>query len=145
MNAAQSIKTLNRLLVFHHRSLPMYLSYAVPWKRQNDQAALDVLSHIVEDQKEMVDRIGEMILEREGDIEHGEFPIYFTGLHDLSVEYLLHRVVADQRRDIAAIEQCVTELESDPLAKALAQECLGAAKGHLDSLEELIQPAGSAN
>ena len=144
MNAANTIEVLNRLLVIHHRSLPMYLSYAAPWQTQRDQAAREVLDHIVADQKQMVDRIGELVLERDGDVEHGEFPMYFTGLHDLSFDYLVRRMIADQNRDVAAIEQCVDQLESDPLAKALAQECLGAAKGHLDSLEELIHPAEPA-
>lgn len=142
MTSPNTIDVLNRLLVIHHRSLPMYLGYAMPYPLRGDERARGVLNEIVESQKEMVERIGRLIVERGGNVEHGEFPMYFTGLHDLSLEYLVKRMIADQRRDIASIEQCVVQLHSDPLGKALAEEALGAAKAHLDALEELApQPA----
>jgi hypothetical protein len=139
MPAADSTDILNRLLIIHHRSLPMYLGYATPYSVRGDEKAREVLAQIVEYQKELVDRIGELIIERGGRVHHGEFPMYFTGLHDLSLDYLVRRMIADMKRDIAAIEQCVAALDDDPLAKAIAEEALGAAKGHLDSLEELVQ------
>jgi hypothetical protein len=139
MPAADTTDDLNRLLVIHHRSLPMYLGYAKPYAVRGDERAEEVLANIVEQQKEMVDRIGALIVERGGVVQHGEFPMYFTGLHDLSLDYLVRRMIADQKRDVAAIEQCVRQLEGDPLGKALAEEALGAAKGHLDSLTELVQ------
>jgi hypothetical protein len=141
MTAADTNTVLNRLLVLHHRSLPMYLGYAHPFTIRGDEQAKSVLLHIVESQKEMVDRIGSLLIERDWDIAHGEFPMYFTGLHDLSYDYLTKRMIADQRRDIAAIELCVEKLDGDPLGKALAEEALGAAKAHLDSLEELTPQA----
>ena len=58
MPAADTTDVLNRLLVIHHRSLPMYLSYAMPYRMQGDEQAVEVLSHIVDYQKEMVDRLG---------------------------------------------------------------------------------------
>lgn len=140
MPADDNIEVLNRLLIFHHRSLPMYLHYATPYAGRADQRAVEVLRQIVASQEEMVDRIGELIIERSGRIQHGEFPMYFTGLHDLSLDYLVQRMIAEQHRDIASIEQCVERLEGDPLGRALAEEALGAAKGHLDSLEELVNP-----
>ena len=144
MPAADSIEVLNRLQIIHHRSLPMYLGYATPYLMRGDEKAREVLAQIVEYQKELVDRIGELIIERGGRVHHGEFPMYFTGLHDLSLEYLVRRMIADMKRDVAAIERCAAELDDDPLAKAIAEEALGAAKGHLDSLEELVNaPAAS--
>lgn len=141
MTTADPNAVLNRLLILHHRSLPMYLSYALPYPTRGDDKARDVLKHIVASQKEMVDRIGSLLVEREVDVTHGEFPIYFTGLHDLSLEYLVRRMIADQRRDIAEIEKCAEQLSDDPYGKALAEEALGAAKAHLDALEELVPQA----
>jgi len=141
MPPANAKDVLNRLLILHHRSLPMYLSYAMPYPMRGDEKARAVLDQIVDSQKEMVDRIGSLLIERAADVVHGEFPMYFTGLHDLSWEYLVKRMIADQRRDVAQIEECVEQLRDDPLGKALAEEALGAAKAHLDSLEELVPQA----
>ena len=63
----------------------------------------------------------------------------FTGLHDLSLEYLLSELVRRQQADVDRIGEIATLLRTDPAAHALAEEALGAAKGHLASLRELRQ------
>lgn len=138
MKNTQSIRALNRLVAIHNRSLARYLASARPWTRPGDEAAMTVLRLMAADQLKTVDRLAGLILELGGRVQMGEFPMDFTSLHDLNVDYLLQRVVAGHKRDIAAIEECVDELRLAPLARALAEESLGAAKGHLDSLQELI-------
>lgn len=130
---------LNRLSVIHSRSLAMYLSYAAPWSAESNGAA-DTLKAIVADQKRIADRVGEMIVESNGDVDPGAFPMRFTSLHDLSFRFLLDKLIEHQKRDIVAIEQCTAQLTTAPLAKAVAQDALGAAKAHLESLKELQQP-----
>ncbi|HRX80376.1 MAG TPA: hypothetical protein P5307_14995, partial [Pirellulaceae bacterium] len=68
---------------------------------------------------------------------------YYTGYHDLSFDFLLNEIIKEQKEDIATIESVVSKLSLVPLAKALAEETLGAAKGHLESLVELKQAAAS--
>lgn len=126
--------TLNRLLQIHYRSLPMYLSSARPWVPRGHEKAAEALQLVVEDQKRTVEKISNELLDIGADIDPGEFPMTYTDLHDLSVDYMLGELVESQRRDVAAIEQCVAELGGDPLA----QEALGAAKGHLETLEEAV-------
>jgi hypothetical protein len=43
-----------------------------------------------------------------------------------------------QERDIDLISDCVEQLNGAPMAKAIAEESLGAARAHLDSLNELL-------
>jgi len=143
MNSTNTIDALNRLYVILFRSLPMYLHYAPPWTHRGDERAMEVLQQLAADQQRTVDRLAELILELKGDVDSGEFPMSFTGLHDLSVEYIVGLAIEYQRRDIASIEACVDQLRTFPFAKALAEEALGEAKGHLDSLEEL-QPSSVA-
>jgi hypothetical protein len=126
--------TLNRLLQIHYRSLPMYLASARPWVPTGHEKAAETLNLIVDDEKRMVERITDELLTLGADIEYGEFPMTYTDLHDLSVDYLLKEMVESQREDVAAIEGCVADTAGDPLA----QEALGAAKGHLESLEEAV-------
>ncbi len=67
----------------------------------------------------------------------------FTGMHDLSIEYILQDVAKRQQREMEWIGNLSSLLETDATARALAQESLGAAKAHLQSLEECIStPAG---
>jgi hypothetical protein len=144
MNQSKTIDALNRLYVLHNRSLPLYLRDAGPWEREGDERAKETLAHIIEDHLASVDRLGAMILDRDGAVEHGRFPMEFTGWHDLSFDFILRRLIDVQRLAIGAIESCVRQLDHDPEAKAVAEEILGQAKGHLESLQELTrEPAGA--
>ncbi|ADB17815.1 hypothetical protein Psta_3151 [Pirellula staleyi DSM 6068] len=128
---------LNRLQILLERSLPMYLSYAPPHTLKSQSGVLSVLSQMVEDQKRAVDRISLLIAENGGVVDHGEFPITFTSLHDLSAEYLVKMTIERQKRTITAIEKIADQLTFAPFAQGLAREVIGEAKGHLENLEEL--------
>ena len=143
MNAVDTNAVLNRLSVIHNRSIPTYLSYAGPWIARRAGNASDTLSAIAADHRRTVDRLGEMIMESGGDVDPGEFPMLYTAWHDVSFDFVLDKMIDKQRQDITAIEECVEQLTLAPLAKSVAEEALGAAKGHLESLEELKTPDDS--
>jgi hypothetical protein len=137
LNAFQTCSSLNRLSVAHSRSLTVYLQYAPPWLKKGHEEVPVVLEQIVRDQEATVDRIGTMIQSAGEDVDPGEFPISFTALHDLSIEYLVSLMIEGQREIISISEQAVSELAADAMAQAVAQEAVGAAKAHLDSLQEI--------
>lgn len=142
MPQPSSVDVLNRLLRIVFRSLPMYLVNTSPWTSRGDGRAEAVLGQLVSDSRHYSQRIADMILDRNGVLEHGSFPIGFADVHDLSLDYLIGEIIEAQRNDVARIEQCVKLLANDRAAKALAEEVLGNARGHLESLEELTeQPA----
>jgi hypothetical protein len=138
MNPARTINALNRLYALHNRSLPLYLHDAGPWMSREDADAIKTVAHIIEDHQHTVERLGTMILDRDGVLEAGHFPMHYTGWHDLSFDFILNRLIEWQRRAVREIEICARELDNDPPAKAVAEEILGQAKGHLDSLVELV-------
>ena len=84
----------------------------------------------------MADRIGKMIIEYGGNLTLGKYPTRFTALHDLSSRFMLAELIRYQQRTIEAIEQLTPQLPRASIAQSLAQECLGVAKAHLDSLRE---------
>lgn len=139
MNSSSTIDVLNRLYGLHLRSLPMYLRDATPWTHNGDSKGQETLSHIVADHENTAARLGSMILDRDGVIDPGKFPMEFTGWNDLSFGFLLQRLIELQGRAIRVIESCVRQLHHDPHAKAVAEEILGEAKGHLQSLQELTR------
>jgi hypothetical protein len=142
MPQPSSQEALTRLLAVQYRSLAMYLHDASPWTHSGDERAVQALKHIVADQKALCTRIADFMIDRFGRIETGEFPLEFTGLNDCGLDYLVFELIASEKQIIAVIQRCIRVLTHDRAALALAEESLGLARGHLESLEEsLPQPA----
>jgi hypothetical protein len=135
---------LNRLLVIVYRSFPMYLADAAPWTHPGDERATRVLNHIVADYQMYAGRISELLLDRRELNSFGEYPMVFTDTHDLSLDYLVSELIYYQKQDIIAIRQCVDDLRTDLTARSLAEEVLGNARGHLQSLEEVLPKPAAA-
>lgn len=134
--------TLNRLLTLELRSLSMYVVDTHHLAAHRDHPIADAVNAIAADQQEMAGRIVRMLDERGLAISPDGYPMDYTDTHDLSLEFLLSKLIEGQRRDIGAIEQTVASLSNDRDARELAQHALGSAKAHLESLEELArQPA----
>ena len=136
MNNGQTLNLLNRLLAIQQRSFPMYLCSAPPFAGEPDPKASETLAQIVEDQTGMAKRIISLILSSGGQPESGDFPMEFTDMHDLTIDFIVRRAVGYQVQDIASVNACVDASRLVPTAHALAEEALGMAKGHLESLEE---------
>jgi hypothetical protein len=134
----QSIDALNSLLGILNRSLIMYLAEADPWTQPEQQQAAETLQRIVDDQRRDVNRLAELIIDRFARIDPGQWPMEFTDLNFLSLDYLLLELVRHQRQDIAQIQRCVAMLTGDRRARDLAEEILGSEKAHLEALEELV-------
>jgi hypothetical protein len=132
-----SVDLLNRLLAVHGRSLPIYLADAEPWVGRGGSEAVEVLQAIAADQQRTVDRIGELIVDEGGRLNLGGFPMKFTSYHDLSIDFMVTKLIEWQRADVHKIEAVVAETENGSTIRAIAEEALGAAKGHLQSLQEL--------
>ncbi len=145
MATSDSNTALNRLLVIVYRSLPLYLADAVPWMHPGDEKAKHVLNHIVADCRLYAGRIAEVLLARRRRFSFGEYPMVFTDTHDLSLDYLINELICYQKEDIAATEKCIVDLATDLPARSLAEEILGNARGHLESLQELLKPAAMAS
>jgi hypothetical protein len=144
MAQARTIDILNRLYMLHYRSLPAYLHYAPPDRIRNHPEACQVLAQIVADQAATADKLATMVLDEGGTVVPGEFPMWFTGLHDLSVDYLVNQLIERQQKFIAACEGLADQLATSPYAQAAAREAIGEAKGHLDNLKELSAASSAA-
>ena len=136
---ADTIYWLNRLLAIHCKSFPQYLRWSRPHVPAGRGEELEAVQAIAQDQDVMAERISRMIVDADALPRSGEFPMEFTDLHDLDIDFLLRLAVRYQEQDIGAIQQLVDRLHTAPAAKATAEEALGMAKGHLDTLRELTQ------
>lgn len=131
---ANSLSTLSQLATWHGSTLAAYLLNAVPWDAAQKPRAFDAIRGIVHDQQNMFSRFSEEIQQRGGAVGRVAFPMAFTSLHDLSMEYLLGRVRQDQKQLAERIAGTIPALRHDPRALALAEESLGEAEAHLEIL-----------
>jgi hypothetical protein len=140
MHASRSdpIDVLGRLFRLLNRSLPMYLAGADPWRRAGDEAMANALADIVADQRLYCGRIAEAILQERGRFDSGDYPMEFTEYNMLSLDFLLTAMIRHHKQDIAAIERCVANLAGNLPFQVLAEEVLGNARGHLESLQDLV-------
>ena len=139
-NAPQALESLPTILC---RSFPAYLKYAPPFTKEGQEEMLSVLNQIAEDQQQLSDRVMQALRASGKSTRIGDFPMEYTDLHDLRTDYLVRMAIEYQKQDIAVLEDLVDELRMAPMAQAYAEEALGLAKGHLESLQELTtqQPA----
>lgn len=119
----------------------MYLESAPPHRGLGEDKTWEVLRHIIDDQKLMVDKIADQVEALDGTPNMGEFPMEFSGFHDLSMDFIVQQVLKRQRDEASMIEKLAEQLDAGSQARALAQESLGAAKAHIQSLEECISAA----
>jgi hypothetical protein len=137
MAPANTVNLLNQLFAIQNRALPRYVADACPWTHPGDEAATTALTHILADQQAMIGRLGELIDARGGRVDRGSFPMEYTDMNLLSLDFLVLELIRCQKRDIADIERIVTALGADREARELAEEVLGSERAHLEALEDL--------
>ncbi|NLY01608.1 MAG: hypothetical protein GXY83_36440 [Rhodopirellula sp.] len=137
MDRTDTIAALNGLLQILYRSLPLYLDGKRHWAPRGREEIAGAVAEIARDYQAYIQRVADRIYRWDGCIEPGQFPLEFTAMHDLGLDYLLKELVERQRRDVVAIGRCAEAVSDCPEARALAEEILGNARGHLDNLEEL--------
>ncbi len=144
MNRPDPIDVLNQLLRLLFRSLPVYLQGTQFWARGGDAPGLAVLQTIAADRKRFAKRLAAAIDQRGGMADAGQFPAAFTGLNDVSLDYILDCLRRAQQEEIPALQRRLVELEGDPEAHALAAEILANACTHREMLDGLAHvPASS--
>lgn len=139
MRQADPREILMRLFQRVYRSLPMYLAQAEPWTHPGAEQAQRVMGGIVADAQVYCQRVAHRIHQHRGRLDLGEFPMEFTDLNMLSLDYLLTELVRWQKADIRCFELLIAELPEKSEDRDLAEEVLGNWCGHLQSLEELLR------
>lgn len=139
----ENANQLNRLLAILCRSFPQYLQWSRPYVPPNRRDVVDALEAMVDDQDAIADRIISMLADADFLPRTGEFPMEFTDMHDLSIDFLISAALDYQEQDVAAMSDLVDQLRTTPAAKAVAEEALGMARGHLDTLVELQQTSAA--
>ena len=132
---------LNRLLRILSRSLPMYLREAKPWATEQAQPIQAALGHLAADQQALAGRVARAILERGGQPEPGPLP--FRVRQRQRRRSRLRPAKGDRpwQSRPCGLGALRRRFAPWPEQRALAEEILGNAQGHLDILQDLASPA----
>ena len=133
------VAELNRVVAMHASSLANYLGDAVPWVRVQHPENADLVTQIAANQRETIGELGDYIIELDGVVDTGLYPMEFTGYHDLSFGYLGPLMVEEFTDHVEAMQGISKAVAGDPRAQALVDRAIGAAKAHIDLLHERLR------
>ncbi len=136
------LQALSRLLHLLSRSLPMYLKDARPWTPPQHRQAATVLDQVAAEHARYAQLVAREIVERDGRPDPGCFPLAFTALNDVSLDYALKAASRYQQVLVSQLDQCRQKLSADPQLRQLAEEIYASALTHLEMLQHAASPSG---
>ena len=136
MLPVKQFEMLNRVAALHHRSLPTYLTYARPWVRSGSEAKADIIEDIAADHHDLVQRILRTLEADDRPLALGDFPMAYTDLNDLSLDFILQELTRYERRLLRTLEEIATWVDRDQPSYLLVNMAIGMAVGHLENLAE---------
>ncbi|MBA2117104.1 hypothetical protein [Bremerella alba] len=136
MLPAKQFEILNRIAALHHRSLPTYLTYARPWVRIGSESKAGIIEDIAADHHDLVQRILRVLEADDRPVSLGDFPMAYTDLNDLSLDFILQELTRYERRLLKTLEEIVTWVDRDQPSYLLINMAIGLAVGHLENLAE---------
>lgn len=116
-------------------SVAHYLWFARPWSGADAQPTADALKSLGESHRDHIRRLGELLISRRRHIPKGSFPAAFTGLNDLSVQYVVPLAIEDENKIIRLLEAAAAELKLDSEAHTLLTDIIRSEKRHLQTLQ----------
>jgi hypothetical protein len=138
-NAFAATDVLNQLLHMLCRGLPAYAAELNPWMIPEHESLRQALADLDADRRLLANRTAQAIFKRGGHLAPGPFPLEYTGLNDVSLEYLAREVIGSLQVDIEVLREFSTRLSDDPRLHALVEEILGNTVGHAEILEEKMK------
>jgi hypothetical protein len=128
---------LNQLLHLLSRGLPAYVVEINPWMQPKCQPLCKALANLVADRRLFANRTTQAILDRGFYPDPGPFPLEYTGLNDVSIEYLTHELINSLQVDIEILQEISAQLAAIPGLHDLTEEILGNTIAHAEILEKM--------
>ena len=89
---------LNQLLHLLCRGLPAYVVEVNPWMQPGREPLRKALANLAADRRLFANRTTQAILDRGAYPDPGPFPLEYTGLNDVSIEYLTRELIDSLQR-----------------------------------------------
>jgi hypothetical protein len=128
------------------RSLLQYVSEAFPWTKAADEPALAQLRQLAQEERDGVAALSRFLTRRRHTAPYlGPYPMSFTTINFVSLDYLRPRLAEDGRKALAALERDRAAL-ADAEAKAEVDKLIELKRRHLMALEApATAPAAAAH
>jgi hypothetical protein len=141
VNDSATIAVLQNIVRRESRSLLQYIQEAYPWTTANAQPVLTELARLTaEEAKSTTDLATYLLRQLHAPLPHlGQYPQQFTSINYVGVDFLLPRLVHEQRHAIAELEKDLGKL-TNPDARQRVEKVLDMKRRHLKKLEELAAP-----
>ncbi|HEX5270059.1 MAG TPA: hypothetical protein VFW33_06220 [Gemmataceae bacterium] len=119
------------------RSLLQYVSEAFPWTKAVGDATPDKVRDLAREERDALGVLTKYLARQRHAVPYlGAFPMSFTTMNFVSLDYLLPRLTESARQSIAALEKDRAAL-ADADAKAELDRLVELKKNHLKALEGL--------
>jgi hypothetical protein len=134
---ATTIAILQGLVRKEGRSLLQYVGESFPWTTAKNHHALPTLLSIVEEEQKGTAAVVQMLIKNRMRPPYlGAYPMSFTTINYMSLDYLLPLLIDFEKRRIAELEKShVLVVEEEP--KQLLQSLVEMKNRHLAALVEL--------
>lgn len=113
---------LNELLIDLGRSLLQYVWESSPWTNRPELTTK--LTNWARQQQRDVAKLVALLDERGWPIDFGVYPVEYTDLQFLSLDFLLPHLAVSQQRIVIELDEAVHTCADDPLAFKVLQEIL---------------------
>jgi hypothetical protein len=140
---AHSQTLLQDILRRESRSALSYVAEAYPWTNSAGEKSLTDLQTLIAAEREAVACLGRFLVRHCVPLPYlPSYPAGFTTINFLALDFLLPRLIEEERRSIADLERDLAAL-MDPAARAEVEKLLDLKRRHLPQLEELASPQAS--
>jgi hypothetical protein len=133
-------EVIQHILRRESRSFLQYIGDTFPWPTRDGEEVEEQLRPLIEEERDAVAELGRFLARRRVPLPYvGPYPTPFTTSNFVSLHHLRPRLLAEERRAIAALEQDMAALR-DPEARGLVQKLLDTKRHHLQALVEKSAP-----
>jgi len=118
------------------RTFLQYVHEAYPWTAFSDER-LGKLQQLIDEEQRSTVALASFLRRQRIDLLYSRsFPLAFTALHFVSLDFLLPHLIKHQQDAIAALEQDIAQL-TDPEPQEVVRGLIELKRRHLQELESL--------
>ena len=139
MIAAQDAALLETIIRREGRSLLQYQSEAFPWPKSSGDPTPEKVRQLAREERDAVGALVKFLARRRHTVPYlGPFPMAFTTMNFVALDFVLPRLAEDGRRAVAALERDRAALTNGE-ARAEVDRLLEMKRRHLKALEALAE------
>jgi hypothetical protein len=128
---------LQEILRRESRSVLMYVAEAYPWTSTVETKTLTDLQQLIAAEREAITQLGRFLVRQRVPLPFlHSFPSHFTTINFLALDFILPRLIENEKHSIADLERDLAAI-TDPTARKELEKLLTLKRQHLPRMEQL--------